>query len=95
MKEVLKKIASICKLIFGYGILIVLAVGGLMFFGYLAALIIGGPAAEAICTFISKQVQPIMIYATTILVLYGVVCLYLAGEKALVPSPRKKTPKKD
>ena len=42
MKETLKKIAGVFKLIFGYGIMIVLFAGGLTFFGYLAALIIGG-----------------------------------------------------
>ena len=41
MKETRKKIADVCKLIFGYGIMIVLFAGGLTFFGYVLALIIG------------------------------------------------------
>lgn len=85
MKETLKKIASVCKLIFGYGIMIVLFVGGLTFFGYVAALIIGGDTATAICTWIYKSLIPVIIYASTILILFGLVTMYLAGEKALTP----------
>ena len=36
MKETLKKISDVFKLVFGYGIMIVLFVGGLTFFGYIA-----------------------------------------------------------
>ena len=85
MKESLKKISDVCKLIFGYGIMIVLFAGGLTFFGYLAALIIGGETAAAICAWIYKSFIPVMIYATTILILFGLVTMYMAGEKALTP----------
>lgn len=85
MKETLKKIADIFKLIFGYGIMIVLFAGGLTFFGYVAAIIIGGETATAICTWIYKSFIPVIIYASTILILFGLLTMYLAGEKALVP----------
>ena len=85
MKEKLKKISNVCKLIFGWGIMIVLFAGGLTFFGYVAALIIGGDTATAICTWIYKSFVPVMIYASTILILFGLVTMYLAGEKALTP----------
>ena len=85
MKETLKKIAGIFKLIFGYGIMLVLFAGGLTFFGYIAALIIGGETATAICTWIYKSFIPVIIYASTILILFGLLTMYLAGEKALVP----------
>lgn len=88
MRESLKKISEPCKLIFGYGIMIVLFAGGLTFFGYLAALIIGGETAAAICVWIYKSFVPVMIYATTILILFGLVTMYLAGEKALTPGPK-------
>ena len=58
MKDIFRKISEICTLIFGYGIMIVLFAGGFTFFGYLAALLIGGPAAEAICIFIYKTIIP-------------------------------------
>ena len=85
MKETMKRISEVCKRIFGYGIMIVLFAGGLTFFGYVAALIIGGETAEAICTWIYKSFIPVMIYASTILILFGLVTMYLAGEKALTP----------
>ena len=88
MREAFKKISAVCKLIFGYGIMIVLFAGGLTFFGYLAAIIIGGETATAICTWIYKSFVPVMIYATTILILLGLVTMYMAGEKALVPGKK-------
>ncbi len=84
----MKKIAEIFKLIFGYGIMIVLFAGGLTFFGYVAALCIGGETATAICTWIYKSFIPVIIYASTVLILFGLVTMYLAGEKALVPGRR-------
>ncbi len=90
MKETLKKIASVLKIIFGYGIMITLFVGGLTFFGYLAALIIGGETATMICTFIYKQIVPVMIYVTTSCIILGLIAMYLAGEKALTPSTKLK-----
>lgn len=91
MKETLKKVSDVCKLIFGYGIEIVLFVGGLTFFGYVAALFIGGETATAICTWIYKGLVPVIIYASTILILFGLVSMYLAGETALTPDKKKAT----
>ena len=88
MKETLKKIANVCKLVFGYGIMIVLFAGGLTFFGYLVALIIGGETATAMCTWIYKTFIPIIIKASTILILFGLLTMYLAGEKALTPDKK-------
>ena len=88
MKEALKKIIDIFKLIFGYGIMIVLFAGGLTFFGYLIALIIGGETATAICTWIYKSFIPVIIYASTILILFGLLTMYVAGEKALTPGKK-------
>ena len=88
MKETLKKISDVCKLIFGWGIMIVLFAGGLTFFGYIAALIIGGDTATEICNWIYKSFIPVMIYASTILILFGLVTMYVAGEKALTPEKK-------
>lgn len=85
----MKKIAAICKQIFGYGIMITLFAGGLTFFGYLAALVIGGDAAAAICECIYKQIIPIIVKATTSLVIFGLITMYLAGEKALTSEKKK------
>ena len=90
MGEMMKKISDICKLIFGYGIMIVVFAGGLTFFGYLAALFIGGETAALICHVIYKQILPVIIYATSCLVLFGLVSMYLAGEKSLTSSSGNK-----
>ncbi len=90
MKEAVKKSADFLRLVFGYGIMITLFVGGMTFFGYLAALIIGGDTAAAICTFIYKGVVPVMIKVTTVTVLLGLVVMYLSGEQALTASTGKK-----
>ena len=59
-------------------------------FGYVAALCIGGDTAAAICKWIYKSMVPVMIYASTVLILFGLLTMYLAGEKALVPGIKKK-----
>jgi len=83
MKEICKKIAGVLKTVFGYGIMIALFAGGLTFFGYVAALIIGGNAATAICVFLYKHVIPVIIYLAVAMVLLGLLAMYLAGETAL------------
>ena len=87
MKDI---ISAVLKRIFGYGIMITLFAGGLTFFGYIAALIIGGNTAAAICTFIYKQFIPVVVYITSILVLLGLVAMYLNGEMALTAESKSK-----
>ena len=94
MKDVMKRIAKKLKIVFGYGIMLTLFVGALTFFGYLVALIIGGDTATLICEVIYKQIVPVMIKVTTILVMFGLVTMYLAGEMALTASKQKKGKKK-
>lgn len=89
MRKILKKISDVCKMIFGYGIMITLFVGGLTFFGYVFALIIGGDTAVLICAFIYKTIIPGMIYTSTVMVLFGLIAMYLAGEFALTASVKK------
>ena len=89
MKEFCKKLSDIIKTIFGYGIMISLFAGGLTFFGYIVALIIGGDLATAICAFIYNSLFPIIIYLSVIMVLLGLVAMYLSGEVALTPEKKK------
>lgn len=89
MKTGYKKAIDILKLIFGYGIEAVLFAGGLTFFGYVAALLIGGDTATNLCTWISKSFTPALICASTILILFGLLVMYLAGEKALTPQKKE------
>ncbi len=89
IKEIIKKISSVLSTIFGYGIMLSLFVGGLTFFGYLVALVIGGDIATEICTFIYKTILPIVIKTSTIMVLLGIVIMYLNGEVALTSNKKK------
>lgn len=89
MKEFCVKLSNILRTIFGYGIMISLFAGGLTFFGYLAAIIIGGDVATAICTVIYKNIIPVIIYLSVIMVLLGLVSMYLNGEKALTPEKKE------
>ena len=90
MKKILQKIGAFLKRIFGYGILICLFAGGLSFFGYGVALVIGGDTAAAICAFLHKIYLPIIIYASSVLVVLGILAMYLSFEKALVVEKKKK-----
>lgn len=93
-KEICKKISSILRVIFGYGILLCLFAGGLTFFGYLAALCIGGETAASICTVISKTITPVIIKTSTVMVLLGLLVMYLNGEVALTSDKKKATKNK-
>ena len=86
----MKKFTEICKLVFGYGIMISLFAGGLTFFAYLIALIIGGDTAALICEITYKQVIPVIVKLSTSMILLGLVCMYMSGEKSLTPSEKKK-----
>lgn len=86
----MKRFTEICKLVFGYGIMISLFAGGLTFFAYLIALIIGGDTAALICEVTYKQVIPVIVKISTSMILLGLVCMYLSGEKSLTPSEKKK-----
>ena len=90
MKITLKKFSDFIKKIFGYGIMITLFAGGLTFFGYVAAIIIGGNTAVEICSFIYDKLFPKIFYVTSILILIGLVAMYLGGEMALTAEKKKK-----
>ncbi len=89
IKEFFGKISDVLRVIFGYGITISLFAGGLTFFGFIAALIIGGDMATAICTFISGKIIPVIIYISTISVVIGIIAMYLKGEVALTSNKKK------
>ena len=88
MKAFCKKVSDILKTVFGWGIMLCLFSGGLTFFGFVAALIIGGNTATAICAFLYKDLFPVIIYVSVIMVLLGLLAMYLAGEVALTPGKK-------
>lgn len=89
MKKTCKKISDFLRIIFGYGIVACLFIGGLTFFGYVAAFIVGGDTAVTICEVIYKKIIPVIIYASNILVLMGLVIMYLNGEVALTANKKQ------
>ncbi len=88
-KDICNKISDVIRVIFGYGITISLFAGGITFFGFIAALIIGGETATEICVFISKKIIPVIIYTSTISVVLGIIAMYLKGEVALTSNKKK------
>ena len=90
MKEFFKKVSSVLRSVFGYGIMICLFAGGLTFFAYLVALIIGGDVAAKICEFTYKTFFPIIIKTSNILVILGLFVMYLNGEMALTIKKKKR-----
>ncbi len=89
MKKICKKLSNVLKVVFGYGIAASLFAGGLTFFGYVAALIIGGETATTICTIIYESIIPIIIYVSVAMMLLGLVVMYLNNEVALTPEKKK------
>ncbi len=90
MKNILKKISSFLRTVFGYGIMISLFLGAAGFFGYVAALIVGGDTAAEICKFIYKSFYPLVIKLSVVMVLLGLVAMYLNGEVSLTVSNKNK-----
>ncbi|MCQ2454800.1 MAG: hypothetical protein MJ090_01455 [Clostridia bacterium] len=80
MKKILQKTADVIKVIFGYGIMICLLTGGLTFFGYLAAVFIGGSTAEMICDVIYNHIYPVLVIISTSMILLGLIRMYIVGE---------------
>ncbi len=89
MKAFCKKISGFLKIVFGWGIMLCLFAGGVSFFGYLLALVLGGHAAAVICDFLYQGVLPVVIRCATVLVLLGLTAMYLGGENALTAGKRK------
>lgn len=86
MKNILKKITAVLDHVYGWGIMICLFVGGATFFGFLAAFIIGGDTATAICDFIYNKIFKVLIYGGNIIVLLGLLNMYLKKQKSLTMS---------
>ncbi len=84
------KIAEIMGYIYGVGIMIALFVGALTFIGYLVALFIGGESATQICVFIYKKVYPVLFSFSSVVVLFGLVKMYVAGEKSMASNKKYK-----
>ena len=89
MKKFLKKASGWLRFVFGCGIMISLFGGGMTFFGYLVALVIGGETAAVICAVIYKTIIPVIVRLSTCMVLLGLLTMYLNGEVALTADKKK------
>lgn len=89
MKQLKAKVAKVLSHIYAIGILTALSAGALSFLGYLMAIVIGGPTATEICVFIYKKIYPILFYLSSGSVLLGLLKMYVAGEKTMVPNKKK------
>lgn len=94
MSEKRKKVAEVMGYIYGTGILIALALGTLSVFAYVIAFIIGGETATEICVFTYKKFYPILFSFSSVVVLFGLVKMYVAGEKSLTAKKKAKKEKK-
>lgn len=86
----LEKPVAVCKIIFGYGIMISLFVGALTMLGFILALCIGGDTAAQICAVIKGYIIPAITYTSTVMVLFGLVIMYMSGQSALTAKKNKK-----
>ena len=86
MKNFVKKAIALIEVVYGWAMFICLFVGGLTFFGFLAAFIIGGDTAAAICDFIYNKIFKVLIYGGNVSVMLGLICMYLRKELALTIS---------
>jgi hypothetical protein len=77
------KASEVLNTIFGWGIYCVLIAGGLAFFGFLIALIIGGESATSLAVFIHKQYFPVVIRISSIIIFVGLISMYITNKHAL------------
>ena len=68
---------------FGYMVFIALILGGLAFFGFVAAFIMGPESGGALGVFIKGKYFPWVIRFGSITILTGLISMYLNGEEAL------------
>lgn len=79
----MNQIKKILLTIFSIGVLITLLAGALAFFGFVAALIIGGETATQLCVFIHKTYFPYVIRICSVSVGIGLIGMYFGKMKAL------------
>ena len=86
----MKRVSKVFLIVFSVGVLLTALAGALSFLGFVAALILGGETATAICVFIHKEYFPWVIQICSISVGFGLIGMYLNKMKALAFSEEKK-----
>ena len=90
MNRVREKVAKILTYVYAIGIAVALFAGALSSIAYVVAMVIGGDTAKEICRFVYKDFYPVIIYISSVSILIGLLKMYVAGQKALVPTKRNK-----
>ncbi|MBQ4651948.1 MAG: hypothetical protein IJB78_04460 [Oscillospiraceae bacterium] len=85
----MKSVSNVLTRIYAYGIVVCLFAGGISLLGYIAALIIGGETATALCAWVFKSYLPWVIKFTSIFAGIGLVGMYLSKQKALTAKVEK------
>lgn len=91
----MKRAAECLNKVFGWGIYVCLFAGGLAFFGFLAAIIMGGEGGEALAVMIQKQYFPMVIRVASATIGLGLLSMYLGKEQALSLVSDKKEAEKE
>lgn len=79
----MKAIGQKINVVFGWGVYACLLAGGVTFFGFLLALIIGGSSGEALAVWIRQSYFPVVIRVTSFFIILGLVGMYCNREQAL------------
>ena len=90
MKNFREKCATVLSYVYAVGISISFFVGGVSVLGFVVAIIAGGQTAVDICDFIYKGVYLVIVYMSSVSVLLGLLKMYVAGEKSMVPPKKRK-----
>lgn len=69
--------------IFGWCVYFCLLAGGVAFFGFLLAMVIGGSSGEALAVWVGRQYFPVVIRITSFVIIFGLVGMYINREQAL------------
>ena len=78
-----KKTIDLLDTLYGLGIYICLYLGGTMALAYLAAFVVGGEAAAAICDFVYNKVYKVLIYGGNVIIVLGLISMYMKKQKTL------------
>ena len=84
------KFTHTVKLVIGWSILVLLAVGGIGVIGYIVALIAGGDVGAAIVNVINNQFYVWITRITCGLVVVGMILVYITGEHDFILASKKK-----
>ena len=84
MSEFRKKVVTVFEYSIGIALAVCLFVGGLGFFGYMAAFCIGGDTAVQICDWLYNDFYKALIIISTITTLVSFVLLYVRGDAKFV-----------